>query len=127
MPLSLSTSEDAKFIIMKITGDINRRIAIEYDLEAHKLGNELGINCYLMDLTESRNTDTVLDSYSFAYKDVNVEEIDKTAIVALLVAQDDHSHDFIETVSKNAGLNVQLFRDRTLAENYLTSTVDSKT
>jgi hypothetical protein len=40
-------------------------------------------------------------------------------MVALLVDPEDHSHDFVETVGRNAGLNVTLFRDRDAAKQYL--------
>ena len=119
MALTLIPSQDGKYITMKINGEINRKLAIEYDNEAHALGKKLGINIYLMDLTESKNTDTVIENYSFAYDDVREQKFDKAALVVLLVAEDDHSHDFIETVSQNAGLNVVLFRDRVEAERYI--------
>jgi len=119
MSLTLIPNESDKYITMKIIGEINRKIALEYDLEAHALGDKLGINRYLMDLTECKNTETVIDNYSFAYEDVREKKLDKASIVVLLVAPDDHSHDFIETVSKNAGLNVTLFRDRAEAERYI--------
>jgi hypothetical protein len=48
-------------------------------------------------------------------------EIDKTALVAVLVRPDDHSHDFVETVARNSGLRVTLFRDRERAEDHLRS------
>lgn len=65
---------------------------------------ELGINKYLVDFTETRNTDTVLDSYEFAYKDmVGIEGL---ARVATLVSPGDNSHNFIETVAINAGLKM---------------------
>ena len=57
---------------------------------------------------------------TFAYKDMQLAEgIDLNAIVATLVSPDDHSHDFIETVSRNAGLNVTLFTDLDLAKQHL--------
>jgi hypothetical protein len=39
--------------------------------------------------------------------------------VAVVVAQGDHSHDFIETVARNSGLNVKLFTDRVEAMAFL--------
>lgn len=65
-----------------------------------------------MDVREARNTDSVFNNYSFAYKDMHkAEEIDKRARVAVVVSPQDNSHDFIETVSRNAGLDVVLFTD----------------
>ena len=93
---------------------------MKQNLEAHTLGDELGISRYLVDATEAVNVDSTLENYSFAYTDMQTPTgINKTAVVALLVSPDDHSHDFIETVSRNAGLNVTIFRDRELAIHHL--------
>jgi hypothetical protein len=39
--------------------------------------------------------------------------------VAVLVRPEDHSHDFAETVTKNAGQDITIFRDREAAINHL--------
>lgn len=41
------------------------------------------------------------------------------ARVAGLISPGDHSHDFVETVSMNAGMFLKLFTDITEARNYL--------
>ena len=116
----ISLSDDSTYIILEITGEINRQCAMQYNLEAHKLGKERGIRKYLVDLTNARNVDTVLNNYQFAYKDMkHTEGIDVTAIVAAVVAPEDHSHDFIETAFRNSGLNLTLFRDKQNAIDYL--------
>lgn len=71
-------------------------------------------------MTESRNVDTISRIYEFAYEDMKTPEgIDKNARVALLVSPEDHSHDFVETVARNTGMDVTLFRDREAAINHL--------
>lgn len=118
----ISLSEDLSYIILEVTGEINRQNAMQYNLEAHKLGKERGIRKYLVDLTNARNTETVLNNYQFAYGDMkHTEGIDVSAIVAAVVDPDDHSHDFIETTFKNSGLNLTLFRDKQKAIDYLNS------
>jgi hypothetical protein len=67
------------------------------------VGRKMGINKYLVDVTKARNTDTVLGNYEFAYTDMKkTEGIDKYARVAVLVSPEDHSHDFVEIVARNA-------------------------
>jgi len=118
----ISLSDDSTYVILEIRGEINRQKALQYNLEAHKLGKEHGIRKYLVDLTNARNVDTVLNNYQFAYKDMkHTEGIDVTAIVAAVVAPEDHSHDFIETAFRNSGLNLTLFRDKQKAIDYLNS------
>ncbi len=117
---TISLSDDESYIILKILGKQTAELAMKQNLEAHAFGDELGIGRYLVDATEAVNVDSTLENYSFAYTDMQTPTgINKAAIVALLVSPDDHSHDFIETVSRNAGLNVTIFRDRELAIHHL--------
>lgn len=107
----IEPSDDGQFIILTVVGEMNGQVAMEQNVAAHALGRELGINRYLTDLRQARNTDSVINNYEFAYEDMTDPAIDRTAVVAILVSPDDHSHDFVETVTRNAGLNVTLFRD----------------
>lgn len=116
MGFEVFPSDDGRYLIMNVTGDVTRQLAMEYNVEAHKTGRAMGINRFLVDMTESTNVDSILDNYEFAYKDMKARpEIDNSAVVAVLVRPDDHSHDFIETVARNAHLNVTLYRDRDAA------------
>ncbi|MCG3208590.1 MAG: hypothetical protein FOGNACKC_02201 [Anaerolineae bacterium] len=120
MSYSITLSADGLYLILKVTGNINRRLAMKYNLEAHILGKESGVNRFLIDLTESRNVDSPVDTYEFAYKDLRSEPgINRAARIALLVHPCDHSYNFMEIVLRNSGLDVTLFADRELAERYL--------
>ena len=120
MPYEIYPSEDGKYIVAKHWGDITSVLVIQRTLEAHELGEKLGITRHLMDVTEARNIDMITKSYEFAYKDIqNVPGINMRVRVAVLVSPEDHSHDFIETVTKNAGQDVTIFRDRELAIRHL--------
>ena len=52
-----------------------------------------------------------------------MEGIDIQAKVATLVSPNDHSHDFMETVSRNAGLQVRIFTDPVEAKQFLMETI----
>ena len=120
MKYSITPSNDRKYIVLKVVGEIDRQSAMKQNLEAHALGCELGINRFLVDVTEARNIDSVVDDYEFAHKDMKKSEgIDVFARVATLVSPGDSSHDFIETVARNAGLNVKLFTDMDMAMRFL--------
>lgn len=120
MTFKVSASPNNKYILIKVKGDITRRLALEYNLEAHKLGTIHGIHRFLMDVTDARNVESAIENYNFAYRDMKkAAEINRTARVALLVSPSDHSHDFLETVTRNAGLDVTLFRNRKQAEHHL--------
>jgi hypothetical protein len=120
MSYKIFLSEDQKYIILEQWGEINGELATQRVLEAHALGAKLDIARYLVDLTEARNVDSVGKSYQYAYEDTkNIPGINKNARVAMLVSPEDHSHDFVETVLRNSGHNVTLFRDRGLAIQHL--------
>jgi len=120
MPYTIKLSEDGKYILVTTQGDMTRELAMEHNREAHALGRELGIKRYLVDLRASRNVESPTDGYQFAYHDMPEDpEIDRSARVALLVSPEDHSHDFIETVSRNSGLSVTIFRNYEEALAYL--------
>ncbi len=83
------------------------------------MGKELGIHSYLVDLTESQNMDTVASNFKWANEDMRMDGIDRFARAALVVDPEDHSHDFVVVAGQNAGINLSLFTDRSLAERYL--------
>ena len=120
MDYTITPADDGPYIIIKTKGEISGQNVMQQNIEAHELGARLGINCYLVDLTEARNTDTDFGNYEFAYNDMQATPgIDRTARVALVVSADDSSHDFPVTVARNAGLNVTLFTDAARAIQHL--------
>jgi len=120
MDYTVSPSGEETFVILKVTGNITRQTIMPGVVAAHALGGKLALDCYLVDATDATNIETITDNYTFAYSDMrNTEGIDKYARIAVLVSPDDHSHDFVETVARNAGLNFRLFRDRDQAEGFL--------
>jgi len=120
MSYTIDLSEDGKYIITKHWGDITSELVLKRTQEAHAMGEKLGVTRHLMDVTEARNIDSTLKSYKFAYQEIGVfPGINMNVRVAVLVSPDDHSHDFIETVTKNAGHDLTMFRDRESAVNHL--------
>lgn len=110
------------FITLKYEGKVTRNFVFSRTLEAHALGAQLGINCYLVDMIEARNADSVLNNYQFVHTDLRSSGINVHARVAVLVTPDDHSHDFVVLVSQNASNNVHIFNDRALAVQFLAPT-----
>jgi hypothetical protein len=120
MAYRIYISDDFSFIVLEESGVVTRHHQLLRTLEAHQLGRKLSIRKYLVDVTHALNAEPPIENYKFAYEDVRGEDgIDKTAIVAIVAAPQDHSHDFVETVSKNSGLNVTLFRDKNKAIEFL--------
>lgn len=119
MEHAIYPSEDGKYIVLKIAGQFGRQQALKYHLEAHRLGRTLGIDRFLLDFSEGRNTDTVLRHYTFVSQDMRHPEINLDARIAMLVSPYDHSHDFIEAMLKREGVDVALFYDLEAAIAFL--------
>jgi len=117
--ISITVSEDQKYIIITGKGEITLggpKALIQPLIEANELAKKLAIRNILVDVTEARNTLGIIDNYDMVnYTIAQEPAIDRYMRVALLVSPDDHSHDFTETISRNAGFNVTLYRDRTQA------------
>lgn len=120
MEYSIKPAEDGDYIILKIVGEFVGKEIMQCIIETHALGMEKDIHRYLVDATQARNVDSVLGTYDFAYVDMRqTAGIDPLARVAGLVSPGDHSHDFVATVSANAGMHLELFTDHEQALKYL--------
>jgi hypothetical protein len=111
MEYSIAPSDDGKYIILKVVGEFGRQQALAWHLEAHKMGAEMGIDRFLLDFYKGRNTDTVMRNYTFVSQDMRTPGINLAARIAMLVSPYDHSHDFIEAMLKQEGVDVCLFYD----------------
>jgi hypothetical protein len=122
MEYTFRVSDSGRYIHITVRGAIDRHTAAAMNVEAHALGRSLAIHNYLVDLVEAVNIDSVIGNYQFAYENMQAPDLlDADARVATLVGQDDHSHDFVETVSRNAGFDVTFFRDREAAIHHVDS------
>jgi hypothetical protein len=122
MSCAITVAPGNTHILMIVTGEITRALALKYNTEAHRMAAPLGITRYLMDLTSCVNTDTVTSNYEFAHQDMkHLPGIDRAAVVAVVTNPHDDSHDFIRTVTRNAGFNVTFFTDRAAAQAFLLS------
>ena len=120
MRYSIDRSADGRCVILTVHGSIDRERAMALHREAHALGARHGLRRYLVDVTDARNTDSLVDQYAFAYDDMRgAAGIDPGARVATLVSPGDRSHDFVETVAQNAGLHMRLFTSGEAAPGWL--------
>jgi hypothetical protein len=120
MSHKLTVSDDQRYIISTVTGDLTSEIADQQMADLYKLANEVGIKNFLIDLVECRFVGSTIEQYEYASSDVpDYGYVNRGDRFAFLVHPDDHSHDFVETVSRNSGYDVTLFRDRAKAINYL--------
>ncbi len=117
---SIKPSEDHQYIILTVQGEFTAKTFMKCIVEAHTFGKEMGVRGYLVDVTDARNVDSALETQQFAYSDMKTTAgEDPFAKVAGLVSPGDHSHDFVETATSNAGMFLKLFTDRAEAVAYL--------
>jgi len=120
MRYDIKPSPGNDYIHIEVVGEFTAQSFMTCIVESHTLGRELDIHAYLVDVRRARNVDTAFGNFKFAYTDMkNTEGIDLKARVAGLISPGDSSHNFVETVSENAGMFLKLFTDRNAAEQYL--------
>ena len=120
MSYTITPAKDGDYILVEVHGPVTHEIGIKWTLEAHALGKKLGIRKHLVDVTDAVNEDSTVDQYRFANSGLTEHEsFDRYSRIAVLVDPQDHSHDFIETVCRNVGLNFRLFRSRNEAMAFL--------
>ena len=111
MPYNLSISDDNTMIIIKVDGNVNSNMALEYSMNAYLLAKDKGILCFLIDLTNARNQQTIAENYDFMNLDLDESGfVDRRAKIAMLVSPEDHSHDFVEKIARIMGHNILLCR-----------------
>lgn len=126
MEYTIALSENHLYVEVIIVGDVDRHSAMAMNVEVHQFGRERGISRFLVDMTRARNVESVTGNYRFSYTDMQHEEaINRFARVVILVDSEDHSHDFVETLARNTGMDVTLMRNREAALELLLRGADS--
>lgn len=109
MTKEIKVSDNGKYIIVRVNEDMTRTLAESLGLEAMHLGIKKNLSKFLYDLRNSRNKETINANYIFAKQDLKRLDPNPANKIAMLTSPNDKSHDFIETVLRNAGYNVKLF------------------
>ena len=111
MDYEVSVAEKDSLIVCVVSGPIIRGDARKFTSEMTVLAQARGIKRFLFDVREAPNASSILGSYTFVHEDLTELGFPRISRVAILRTADDASHDFIETVSRNAGYLVRLFVD----------------
>jgi hypothetical protein len=95
------------------TSAIHRQRAMQAFADEHK------VNRFLIDTRGKRFVGGPVDLHTFVRKTLPDEGYDRHWRVALVTSHDDNSHDFLETLSHNAGYHVMVFKDLNRAQDWL--------
>lgn len=115
----IKVSDSGKYIIVNVNTDMTRTLAEQLGAEATHLGKKKNINLFFYDLRNSINKESINANYIFAKQEVLKIEPSYLNKIAMLVSPNDKSHDFVETVLRNAGHNVLIFNDEEKALSWL--------
>lgn len=102
-------SDDGKYLISKSEGPITIEFALRMMEEYVKLVEETGITRILSDVRGTPSVMNVSKIYEFAYQDTRRLGFPRGVRAAILSDPEDDSHDFAETVARNAGYQVKVF------------------
>lgn len=119
MSYEITIPESGKYVRVRVTAAITIELARQFSKDAASHGVKHNLKAFLFDVREARNVASTLLNYQYAHKEMADMKLDKTARSAILVSSKDKSHDFIETLSRNAGYNVRLFTDEAAAIAWL--------
>lgn len=111
MEFSVRISDNGKYILCIITGEIAAKDSERFSSEMDTLSSTSGCKKTLIDVRNAKNVSSNLDNYEFAYHDINRIGLQRDLRTAILTSPGDQSHDFVKTVLLNAGYCVQSFCD----------------
>jgi len=109
MSYEVKVSEDEVFVWQIPHEDMTMQLACEIGHKAVHLARAENINNFLVDVRGIKNIDEPSVSYDFAYNEASKVGYQRTDLIAIVIDPDDTSHNFIETVSLNAGYCVKMF------------------
>jgi hypothetical protein len=115
----VSVSPDGTYVEVKIYAPMDSEVGYRCGVAATALAKRYRIKRFLFDSRLSSNVQSVTVNYEFAYEGLDAFGFPRDSRSALLVAPDDDSHDFLETLFKNAGYSVRLFHDEAQAVAWL--------
>jgi hypothetical protein len=119
MGYSISLSKNKKYIVCCVTGEITLDIAREFTKELDRLSRSLKIKRFLTDVRDARNALSTFEKYDFAYRDMTEMNLQRDVRSAILAGPTDKTHDFVGTVTQNAGYGVRVFYDEDAAIGWL--------
>jgi len=119
MEYRVAVSPDGPWIEITIHAPVTAEVERHFATEAVAAAKAHDLTDFLVDATRTANIAETFEQYQFAYRDVKGLDLDKNARIAVLVSPGDASHDFIETLLRNAGFSCRSFRDRDAAYAWL--------
>lgn len=121
MPKSyaIDVSEPDHFIRVRVFAPLTRGLAREVAMALKQLDEKIDGTGFLADVRGAPNIGGPANNYEFAYKDMAAMGLSRSKRAAILADPGESTHNFPETVIRNAGYNVRLFFDEAQAIDWL--------
>lgn len=119
MDFEITFSADEGFVRIKVHRSITAGLERDLAEKAIAAAKQNGVLRYLADVRGVSNVASTVDQYDLAYRELTRLGLDRTSRIAVLIMQQDRSHDFIETVFRNAGHDCRLFVKEDDARDWL--------
>ena len=121
MDYQIDIEKKKGFVRVKVYDSITAGLERSFAKEVIETARRNDLLNYYVDVRGAPNIAAILDQYKLAYVDMKNFGLDRKSKIAVVHLQDDHSHDFIETVFINAGYNCKLFTNEDEAYGWLSS------
>lgn len=115
----IELSENQKFFRVRVKGQVTTDLARQWSVDLAERNRSLGIKGLLFDVRSANNVSSIIENYLFTYEGSVSLDMSRNIRSAILVSEEDRSHDFIEITFRNAGYNVRIFTDESVAVKWL--------
>lgn len=115
----ITLADDGSYLRNTVFVDVTNELVEKFNKEMIRLKDETGITRHLVDVTRVRSAQSATDMYMLTYERLAVLPLVKTFKIAIVTHPDDSSHDFIETLLVNSGIEGKIFKDEDAALAWL--------
>jgi recombination DNA repair RAD52 pathway protein len=122
MSYQVEIAKNGRYLICRVSRPVTTDLARQFSMAMDQVSRAHNIKRFLVDVRGAPNVATVFQNYEYANKDMGSLDLQRDVRSAILVDCDDHSHDFVETVTQNAGYVVRVFDDESAAIAWLEET-----
>lgn len=119
MSYQLEMAENGRYLICRVARPVTTNLAMQFSMAMDQVSRAHNVKRFLVDVRGAPNVATVFQNYEYANKGMTSLDLQRDVRSAILVDSGDHSHDFVETVTQNAGYVVRVFDDEAAAIAWL--------
>lgn len=119
MSYEVMLASDGSHIRIRVLKNVTGDLEIMFSGAAIEEARKYGLWKFLADVRGVRNVASALEQYRLGYDEMYRLALDRTSKIAILADVGDDSHDFVETILRNAGFMCRLFTDEPSALKWL--------